>query len=505
MIPFLTWPSHEPKAGTPQKVVLPPFSPDDASSAPAANDSHSTADSWEHVPDDMDDPRYDRHGFRRDAARLAREEAFQASYAARLEQQEARWARRAAGGRASDEGRSGRAELKRLVRIGVPAARRKVVWPQVCRAGELRATCDADYFEALLAQPAATSPDDPGFASERQIDLDLARTFPGHRLLSSAEGSAKLRSVLVAYARRDPSVGYVQGMGFVAAMLLVFVEEAVEAFWCLCALVETLLPPDFYSATLLGLRIELAVFADLLALKMPKLAAHLDRHAVSPELFATRWYVAIFANALPVETTLRVWDAFLHGGIKVLHRVSLSLLRVAEPRLLSCHDQQEMMCILQEEQANCLDCERLLSLAFDRLSFLRSFPVSRVKALRRKHRSRLLAAEGLAAEGASSGSSAPPPGPCKAPPGEGAGEGAGGGVGGGVGGDVGSPLVVAAVAVIDGSPLLPWERSSNLDDDSSDGGDDEYGDGEAAGEYAIVSHDDLAALVRAEPVRSFWL
>ena len=35
---------------------------------------------------------------------------------------------------------------------------------------------------------------------------------------------------------------------------------------------------------------------------------------------------------------------------QVLHRVSLSLLRVAEPRLLSCHDQQEMMCILQEEQ-----------------------------------------------------------------------------------------------------------------------------------------------------------
>ena len=34
--------------------------------------------------------------------------------------------------------------------------------------------------------------------------------------------------------------------------------------------------------------------------------------------------------------------------------------------------------------ANCLDCERLLSLAFDKFSFLRSFPQARVDTLRRK-------------------------------------------------------------------------------------------------------------------------
>lgn len=193
-----------------------------------------------------------------------------------------------------------RPELKRLVRQGVPAARRQAVWPQCCRAAELRAAHAVGYFEALLAQPAATLPHDPGFAAERQIDLDLARTFPGHRLLSSADGAAKLRSVLIAYARRDPRVGYVQGMGFVAALLLVFIDPPEEAFWCLCAVIECLLPEDYYSATLLGLRVEQAVFAELLTIKMPRLAAHLERHGVVTELFATRWFVAIFANALPI-------------------------------------------------------------------------------------------------------------------------------------------------------------------------------------------------------------
>ena len=200
--------------------------------------------------------------------------------------------------------------------------------------------------------------------------------------------------MLLAYARRNPRVGYVQGMGFVAALLLVFIDEPEEAFWCFAAIIELLLPQDFYSATLLGLRAEQAVLNELVASKLPRVAKQLHKHGVIAELFATRWFVALFANSLPIETTLRVWDAFLLEGTKVLHRVGLALLRVAEPRLLACTDQQELLCTLQDEQAGCLDCERLMSLAFDRQSFLRSFPRGRIHALRRRHRARLLVAEG---------------------------------------------------------------------------------------------------------------
>ena len=185
----------------------------------------STPEKWEMLPGDVDDPRYDSHGFRRDPARLAAEIEFEAAYAGRLEQQEVRWSRAKLSASSADVLEGSRAELKRLVRQGIPAERRRTVWPQLCRTAELRATCPDGYFESLLAQPAATVPSSPGFAAERQIDLDLLRTFPGHRLLSSADGAAKLRAVLVAYARRDPAVGYVQGMGFVAALLLVFVED----------------------------------------------------------------------------------------------------------------------------------------------------------------------------------------------------------------------------------------------------------------------------------------
>ena len=249
------------------------------SSASADKSSPPPPDgSWELMPADdaPDDPRYDRHGFRRDAGKLEREEAFLAEYETRVEQQEKGWRRHMASGTPTEERHAldaiPREELKRLSRLGIPAHRRRVLWPQLCRADELRATEPPGYFASLLAQPVA-KPDEAGFAAERQIELDLARTFPGHKLLANEGGTSRLRSVLLAYARREPTVGYVQGMGFVAALLLIFLDEEETAFWCFASIVEWLLPADFYSATLLGLRTEQAVFNELVAGKLPKVPA----------------------------------------------------------------------------------------------------------------------------------------------------------------------------------------------------------------------------------------
>ena len=362
----------------------------------AAEETNSMDGSWTLLPagNSDDDPRFDLLGFRRDPSRFGLEEEFKMSYAPRLEKQDQQWVRRT-GSRDSPRGTPTvrrLPDLKKLVRLGVPAARRASIWPQLCRAEELRAAEPAGYFASLLDRPAA-QPGEYAHAAERQIDLDISRTFPTHRLLSTAEGAAKLRQILLAYSRRDPRVGYVQGMGFIAALLLIVLEEKETAFWCLVAIVEWLLPEEYYSSTLLGLRAEQAVFSELISAKLPRLAKLLETHGVCAELFATRWFVATFANALPVETTLRVWDTFMLEGVKVLHRVGLSLLKLCEPRLLRCADQQEVLSVLCEEQAQCVDCERLLATAFDRRAFLRSFPRSRIESLRRAHRARLMTEE----------------------------------------------------------------------------------------------------------------
>ena len=62
----------------------------------------------------------------------------------------------------------------------------------------------------------------------------------GHPVMDKT-GRKALQRILLAYAWRNPSVGYCQGMNFIAGSLLLFMDEE-DAFWCLAVIAEDLLP-----------------------------------------------------------------------------------------------------------------------------------------------------------------------------------------------------------------------------------------------------------------------
>ena len=161
----------------------------------------SKDEAWVHVQD----PRYDRYGFKRPEAIASLQQEFEVDYAKRISQQERRWHRHETTAR---EDTSRTKELKRLARNGIPPSRRGEIWQQMAGADGLRSREVTGYFEGLVQQ----EEEDEGepSAAVRQIELDLARTFPGHRFFATDKGQAQLRQVLVAYSLRNPCVGYVQ-------------------------------------------------------------------------------------------------------------------------------------------------------------------------------------------------------------------------------------------------------------------------------------------------------
>ena len=76
-------------------------------------------------------------------------------------------------------------------------------------------------------------------SSELDIIRDINRTFPSHVYFQQRHGPGQraLYNVLKAYSVYDREVGYVQGMGFLAGLLLLYMGE-VDAFWLLVALLK---------------------------------------------------------------------------------------------------------------------------------------------------------------------------------------------------------------------------------------------------------------------------
>ncbi|AYU83992.1 rab-like GTPase activating protein, putative [Leishmania donovani] len=235
--------------------------------------------------------------------------------------------------------------LKRYCRRGVPQPKRCAVWQHLLQSWGMKDRLPGVYMR-LHSQPL----DSKDLADVIARDLD--RTFPTNRLFSvrSGQGQQMLRRILHAYANYNPDVGYCQGMGFLAATLILQVEEEEDAFWAFVAVMENakynmkaVFAPSFPQ-----LQCAFYVFEALMRQKMRKLYAHLhDRHTIPPCFYAVHWFMTIFTYYFNFGLVSRIWDMFLCEGWKPVYRIALALLKIEERRLLSLNTDTELLLVLK--------------------------------------------------------------------------------------------------------------------------------------------------------------
>ena len=165
-----------------------------------------------------------------------------------------------------------------------------------------------------------------------QIVRDLHRT--GCSLFCGVDAEASenqlmLKRVLLAYARWNKAIGYCQGFNMLAAIILEVMEKSeTDALKVMIYMIEGVLPEGYFANNLRGLSIDMAVFRDLLRLRLPKLSKHLDElqkaetaggnsRSYEPPLtnvFTMQWFLTLFSTCLPRDAVLRVWDLILLEG-----------------------------------------------------------------------------------------------------------------------------------------------------------------------------------------------
>ncbi|KAF3955616.1 hypothetical protein CMV_019179 [Castanea mollissima] len=204
--------------------------------------------------------------------------------------------------------------VKRRIRKGIPDCLRGLIWQLISGSRDL-----------LLMNPGV-----------------YERHGPGQR---------SLYNVLKAYSVFDREVGYVQGMGFLAGLLLLYMSEE-DAFWLLVALLKGAVHAPMEGLYLVGLPLVqqyLFQFDNLVREYLPKLGEHFTQEMINPSMYASQWFITVFSYSFPFHLALRIWDVFLYEGVKIVFKVGLAILKY-------CHDD-------------------LIKLPFEKLIYaLRNFP-----------------------------------------------------------------------------------------------------------------------------------
>lgn len=256
----------------------------------------------------------------------------------------------------------------------------------------------------------------PNNDDKEQIERDLHRTFPDNlhfkpektsqpgrdmddeSITVETEMIQSLRRVLYAFALHNPKVGYTQSLNFIAGLLLLILPEE-NAFWMLHIVTSECLPGT-HEIGLEGANVDLWITMVLLRKSFPRIYSKIASPTPSaarskpppltvnselPDvaLGLTNWLMSLFIGALPMETTLRVWDVLFYEGSCTFFRVSLAIFEACESDVLHASDLMEVFQVMQAVPQRLLDADLLLRESFARKLRITQKRIEDLRATRR--------------------------------------------------------------------------------------------------------------------------
>ncbi|KAJ4356208.1 uncharacterized protein N0V89_004238 [Didymosphaeria variabile] len=184
---------------------------------------------------------------------------------------------------------------------------------------------------------------------EKTIKRDLGARTSYSKYLMAAGLQDGLFGICKAYALYDEAVGYAQGMNFVAMPLLFNMPEE-EAFGLFVTLMNKYGLRDLFVQDMPGLHLHLYQFERLLEDLEPALYCHLRRKDVKPQLYATQWFLTLFAYRFPLQLVLRIYDLILSESLETaILRFGIVLMQKNAEALMGMKDMATLTTFLKEK------------------------------------------------------------------------------------------------------------------------------------------------------------
>ena len=246
-------------------------------------------------------------------------------------------------------------KLKSRTRKGIPDNLRGYVWQKICGA-------EAFYVKDLY-QKLDNDPMDKEI--EEIIIRDLDRTFPNCSFFKDkyGNGQRKLLKVLSNYSKYNKQVGYIQGMGFICALLLTYMDEE-RTFFMLHTLIKKYELEGIYLPGFNELKKKFYVLLNLEKKFIPKCYKIFIKDEISPKCYVSEWFICLFARNLDFNILVRIFDTFILEGFKVIYRFSLAFIKLKEEELIERRSGVDSTFLIMENCLKNVNIDELWKIAF---------------------------------------------------------------------------------------------------------------------------------------------
>jgi len=208
----------------------------------------------------------------------------------------------------------------------IPTSLRAEAWFIISGAAQLLKN-NPNLYSKLYSSPSDKSD---------LIEKDLPRTWGAHPSFHTRKGSQHcLRRILIAYSNFDPSLGYCQGMNYIAGFLLHIFKgnNEEQAFWTFVVILRQV--RSIFIDGLPGFHKIVYYFRKLCSHHLPKLHEQWESLGIDVyKLILTPWFHSLFSYpCLDIGHTARIWDLFLIHDFSICVKIAFTIIASNERKL----------------------------------------------------------------------------------------------------------------------------------------------------------------------------
>jgi len=153
----------------------------------------------------------------------------------------------------------------------------------------------------------------------------------------------------------------VQGCNYLAGLLLTVMDEE-DAFWVMVEMMNRFSFQGIFAKGFPFLTKTFFIFENCMRKHESELFNHFKNEKVESSLYATKWFLTLFACTLPLQVVQRIWDWFFLKGWIFAIQTALGVLHLLKEELIN-GDFAEILQRLKRSEQFCNDAELLIHLA----------------------------------------------------------------------------------------------------------------------------------------------